>query len=134
MRSVPGPVANHWLRASVSMIAVSARSIACSVGRPRRVMTAHVVGAWATIFIFLARGTGAACTSSTAIESNRDLPQTRCFSLLQEWPLCIKTGGSLVVATHIFYQTKQRRSARQVHVALHARLNDAARASNSVLI
>ena len=58
-------------------------------------------------------------------EPNGNLPQTWCFPLLQEWPLSVKAGSSLIVAAHIFRQSKQRRSARQRDIAFDAGLGKA---------
>lgn len=59
-------------------------------------------------------------------EPNGDLPQAGCPPLLQQWPLRIETGRSLVVTAHIFHQAKQCRPACLVQVALHAGLSEAA--------
>jgi hypothetical protein len=59
-------------------------------------------------------------------EPNGDLPQAGCPPLLQQWSLCIEAGRSLVVAAHIFHQSKQCRPARRVYVTLHAGLSEAA--------
>ena len=126
MRIVAEPVANHWLRAIVSMIAVSARSIACSVGRPRRVTTAHVVGSLRDDLDLSCARHRRRLHIVHRNEPNGNLPQTWCFPLLQEWPLCVKAGGSLIVAAHIFRQSKQRRSARQGDIAFDAGLSKAA--------
>ena len=125
MRTVVAPAANHWLRAIVSVIAISARSIACSVGRPCRVTTAHVVGSWTTILIFLARGTGAARTSSTATSRTATCHRPGARRCCSSGRSASRRAVSLIVAVHIFHQTKQRRSPRQVHIALHAGLSEA---------
>ena len=126
MRTVADPVANHWLRAIVSLIAISARSISlfCRPAAPSDDgPCGRLLGDDPDLSCARHRRSRHIVHRSKA---NRDLPQTRRLALLQDWPLCIEGGGPLVVATHIFHQAKQRRSARRVHVALHAGLSKAA--------